>query len=116
LAARSAGEIEAAARRIATAGGRASAVAADVADESAVGALVASALRDHGRIDVLVTAAGSASFGAVADSKVADWDRMLAVNLRGAMLCCRAVLPAMMAQRSGTIVNIGSVVTSRTLQ
>ena len=40
---------------------------------------------------------------------------MLAVNLRGAMLCCRAVLPAMMAERRGTIINIGSVVTSRVL-
>ncbi len=49
------------------------------------------------------------------DAKPAEWDEMLAVNLRGAMLCCRAVLPAMMAQRRGTIVNIGSVVTSRVL-
>jgi NAD(P)-dependent dehydrogenase (short-subunit alcohol dehydrogenase family) len=40
---------------------------------------------------------------------------MLGVNLRGAVLCCRAVLPAMMAQRRGTIITIGSVVTSRVL-
>jgi NAD(P)-dependent dehydrogenase (short-subunit alcohol dehydrogenase family) len=51
----------------------------------------------------------------VADAKTADWDQMMAVNLRGAFLCCRAVLPAMTAQRRGTIINIGSVVTSRTL-
>ena len=115
LVARTAAEIEAVARQIAGAGGRASAVAADVTDEAAVAGAVGRALAEHSRIDVLVTAAGSASFGPVAESKIADWDRMLDVNLRGAMLCCRAVLPAMTAQRSGTIVNIGSVVTSRTL-
>src|SRR5262249_57398129 len=59
--------------------------------------------------------AGTAHFGLAAETKLADWDEMLAVNLRGAMLCCRSVLPAMMAQRSGTIINIGSVVTSRVL-
>ncbi len=68
-----------------------------------------------GRIDVLVTAAGTAAFAPVAELDIADWDRLLAVNLRGAVLCCRAVLPSMMAQRRGTIINIGSVVTSRTL-
>jgi 3-oxoacyl-[acyl-carrier protein] reductase len=73
------------------------------------------ALSQHGRIDILVTAAGTAHFGLAADTKLADWDEMLTVNLRGAMLCCRSVLPAMMAQRSGTIINIGSVVTSRIL-
>jgi 3-oxoacyl-[acyl-carrier protein] reductase len=51
----------------------------------------------------------------VAESKPDEWDQMMAVNLRGAYLCCRAVLPAMMAQRSGTIINVGSMVTGRTL-
>ena len=115
LAARSASELDATARQIAEAGGRASAMPADVSDEAAVGALVKRALAEHGRIDILVTAAGAAGFGSVADSKPTEWDQMLAVNLRGAMLCCRAVLPAMIAQRRGTIINIGSVVTSRIL-
>ena len=115
LAARSTRELDATARQIAEAGGRASAMPADVSDEAAVGALVKRALAEHGRIDILVTAAGAAGFGSVADSKPTEWDQMLAVNLRGAMLCCRAVLPAMMAQRRGTIINIGSVVTSRIL-
>jgi len=115
LAARSTRELDATARQIAEAGGRASAMPADVSDEGAVGALVKRALAEHGRIDILVTAAGAAGFGSVADSKPTEWDQMLAVNLRGAMLCCRAVLPAMMAQRRGTIINIGSVVTSRIL-
>ena len=53
---------------------------------------------------------------ALADVKTEDWDELVAVNLRGAFLCCRAVLPAMTARRRGTIINIGSVVTSRTLQ
>jgi NAD(P)-dependent dehydrogenase (short-subunit alcohol dehydrogenase family) len=46
---------------------------------------------------------------------MSEWDEILAVNLRGAVLCCRAVLPAMTGQRRGTIINIGSVVTSRVL-
>lgn len=115
LAARSVRELEAVAVEVAGTGGRALPVATDVRDEPAVAAMVKRALTEHGRIDVLVTAAGTAAFGAVADSKMADWDEMLAVNLRGVVLCCRAVLPAMMSQRRGTIINIGSVVTSRVL-
>ena len=115
LAARSARELDAAARQIAEAGGRALTVPTDVSEEPAVGALVKRALAEHGRIDILVTAAGAAAFGPVADSKITEWDQMLGVNLRGAVLCCRAVLPAMMAQRRGTIITIGSVVTSRVL-
>jgi NAD(P)-dependent dehydrogenase (short-subunit alcohol dehydrogenase family) len=115
LAARSGLDLEGAAREIVDAGGRVSTVPTDVTDPAAVAAMVERALAERGRIDILVTAAGMAAFGPVADAAPAEWDVMLGVNLRGAMLCCRAVLPAMMAQRRGTIVNIGSVVTSRVL-
>lgn len=115
LAARSAREIASVQRDIEATGGRALAVATDVRQEPAVAALVTRALAEAGRIDCLVTAAGMAAFGPVADAKTADWDQLMAVNLRGVFLCCRAVLPAMTAQRRGTIINIGSVVTSRTL-
>jgi NADP-dependent 3-hydroxy acid dehydrogenase YdfG len=115
LAARSAAELEAAARDIVQAGGRALPVPTDVRQEAAVGGLVQRTLGEWGRIDVLVNAAGLATFAPVTDAKLDDWDQMLAVNLRGAVVCCRAVLPAMIARRRGTIVNVGSVVTSRVL-
>jgi NAD(P)-dependent dehydrogenase (short-subunit alcohol dehydrogenase family) len=115
LVARSVRELEAVAGEVVGTGGRALPVATDVRAEPAVAAMVKRALTEHGRIDILVTAAGTAAFGPVADSKMAEWDEMLAVNLRGVVLCCRAVLPAMMNQRRGTIINIGSVVTSRVL-
>ena len=115
LAARSGRELSALQREIEAAGGVALAVPTDVRQEPAVAALVSRALADSGRIDCLVTAAGLATFGPVADIKTEEWDQLMAVNLRGVFLACRAVLPTMVAQRRGTIINIGSVVTSRTL-
>jgi NAD(P)-dependent dehydrogenase (short-subunit alcohol dehydrogenase family) len=115
LAARSAGELESVAREVRAAGGRALVVVTDVRQEAAVEALARQTLAEWGRVDVLVNAAGLATFAPVTDSKLDDWDQILAVNLRGAVLCCRAVLPAMIARRRGTIINVGSVVTSRTL-
>jgi NADP-dependent 3-hydroxy acid dehydrogenase YdfG len=115
LAARSAVELEAVAREIGQAGGRARAVPTDVRQEAAEEALARRVLAEWGRVDVLVNAAGLASFAPVTDSKLDDWDQMLAVNLRGAVLCCRAVLPTMIAQGRGTIISVGSVVTSRAL-
>ena len=115
LAARSSRELDAVARKVTAAGGQALAVPTDVRQEPAVAALVARTLSQLRRIDVLVNAAGVAAFGPVADSKQEDWDLTMAVNLRGAYLCARAVLPAMMAQHRGTIISIGSMVTSRTL-
>jgi len=115
LAARSTRELASIQREIEAGGGRALVVPTDVRQEPAVAALVSRTLAESGRIDCLVTAAGLAAFGPVADAKTEDWDQLMAVNLRGAFLCCRAVLPAMTAQGRGTIINIGSVVTSRTL-
>jgi NADP-dependent 3-hydroxy acid dehydrogenase YdfG len=115
LAARSARELGAVQREIEAAGGAALAVPTDVRQEPAVAALISRALAEHGCIDCLVTAAGLAAFASVADIKTEEWDQLMAVNLRGAFLSCRAVLPTMMAQRRGTIINIGSVVTSRAL-
>ena len=101
LCARSAHELTAVQREIEAAGGRAVVRPTDVSDEAAVAALVSETLRTSGRIDCLVTAAGVAAFGPVAEAKTSEWDETVAVNLRGVFLCCRAVLPAMMAAQIG---------------
>jgi NADP-dependent 3-hydroxy acid dehydrogenase YdfG len=88
-------------------------VPTDVTDDAAVERLVASAVESFGGVDILVTAAGVATFGPVAEQRAQDWDAMLRVNLRAAMVCCRAVLPPMLARRRGTIINVASVAASR---
>ena len=115
LAARSGPELDAVAREIEQAGGRALPVPTDARQEASVEALVRRTLAEWRQIDVLVNAAGVATFAPVTDSKLDDWDQMLAVNLRGAVLCCRAVLPAMIGRHRGTVISVGSVVTSRAL-
>ena len=115
LAARSSHELAAVAREVEAAGRRALAVPTDVRQEPAVAAMVRRAVASLDRVDVLVHAAGVAAFGPVTDAKPEDWDQTMAVNLRGAYLCARAVLPVMIAQHRGTIINVGSMVTSRTL-
>jgi NAD(P)-dependent dehydrogenase (short-subunit alcohol dehydrogenase family) len=81
----------------------------DVRDEGAVEAAAAGARRRLGRIDVLVNAAGVASGGAVHLLPAEEWDRALAVNLKGTYLVCKHVLPAMLDQGAGAIVNIASI-------
>lgn len=93
--------------------GRALAVPTDVTQDSAVEALVEQVVGEWGRLDLLVTAAGVASFGPVAGAKPTDWDAMLAVNLRAVMVCCRAALGPMLRQRRGTIVTVASVAATR---
>jgi NAD(P)-dependent dehydrogenase (short-subunit alcohol dehydrogenase family) len=64
----------------------------------------------HGRVDALINSAGILEpVRRTIDQTVADWDRVIAVNARGTFLCCREAGRAMLAQRSGAIVNIGSV-------
>jgi 3-oxoacyl-[acyl-carrier protein] reductase len=116
LAARSRADLAEVAGEIrAAGGGRALAIPTDVTNDGAVEAMVEQTLADLGRLDVLVTSAGTAAFTALVDSKPADWDAMLSVNLRAAMVCCRAVLPPMMRQGSGTIINVASIAAKRAL-
>jgi NAD(P)-dependent dehydrogenase (short-subunit alcohol dehydrogenase family) len=115
LAARTASELEAVAGQIRGTGGRAVAVPTDVAQEASVAALVERVLGELGQVDILLTAAGVATFGPLVDAKPDLWDRMMAVNARGVFLTCRAVLPAMMRRRRGTIINIVSVAAKRAI-
>ena len=81
----------------------------DITDADAVEAAVHAARERHGRIDVLVNNAGADVFSDPLTLSDEDWERCLALNLKGAWHLCRAVLPAMLAQGSGSIVNIASV-------
>lgn len=115
LAARTASELEGVADQIRRASGRALAVPTDVTREESVAALVEKVLAQLKRVDILVTAAGVATFAPLLDTKPEEWDRMMAVNVRGVFLACRAVLPPMMRQRRGTIINIVSVAAKRAI-
>ena len=81
------------------------AVRADVSDEGAVKALFART----GTPDVLVNNAGVALFRQIQDTTAAEWDRLFAVNVRGAFLCAREAAKGMIPRKSGLIVNISSV-------
>lgn len=115
LAARTASELETVATQIKGRARRALVVPTDVTSETSVAALVEKVLADFKKVDILLTAAGLATFAPLVDTKPEDWDRMMAVNLRGVFLACRAVLPAMMRQRRGTIINIASIAAKRAI-
>lgn len=100
--------LQEAVRHIQEAGGEALAVSADVSLQEDVDRLVQEVSGAWGPIDILVNNAGIGGGGYVHDHDVAAWDRIMAVNLRGPFLMCRAVLPDMRRRRSGHIVNISS--------
>jgi 3-oxoacyl-[acyl-carrier protein] reductase len=81
----------------------------DVTSRTANAAMVAATLQRFGRVDVLVTVAGVVSQGNAETLAEAEWDRVMAVNLKGVFLSCQAVIPAMRAARYGRIINIGSL-------
>jgi NADP-dependent 3-hydroxy acid dehydrogenase YdfG len=115
LAARTRSELAAAAEDVRAAGVLAFAVPTDVTQDREVFALVDETVGRFERLDILVNAAGTASFGAFADSKADDWSGMLEVNLRATMVVSRAVLPVMIRQGRGTIVNVASIAATRTI-
>ena len=81
----------------------------DVRDEEALAAIIADVGERMGRIDALVNAAGVAGGGAVHQLDREEWDRVLDINLKGTFLACKHVLQRMLAQESGSIVNVASV-------
>ena len=81
----------------------------DVSDLTVPSVWAREALRSWGRIDVLVANAGARAYGSILDATEEEWERILAVNLKGVARSCRAVLPTMIEQRSGAIVVISSV-------
>jgi 3-oxoacyl-[acyl-carrier protein] reductase len=110
LGARDAGRLEEAVGEIAAAGGRAEALALDIADRASIESAFKRLLEAHGRIDHLVNNAGITRDTLVLRMKAEDWEQVLATNLSGAFYCIQAALKPMLKQRSGRIVNITSVV------
>ncbi len=100
--------LESVAEDIALAGGTAVFLPADVAQEEDVARVVATAVQRFGTVDILVNNAGISGGGYIHQHSVAAWDQIMAVNLRGPFLFCRAVLPLMRAQQRGHILNISS--------
>jgi NAD(P)-dependent dehydrogenase (short-subunit alcohol dehydrogenase family) len=82
---------------------------ADVTKKHAVNELVTATLSRWGRADILVNVAGGAERKALIHMTAADWDRVVDMNLKSVFLCCQAVLPAMVKQHYGKIVNISSI-------
>jgi len=93
-------------------GGKAIGVKADVINSREVNALVEETLAAFGRIDILVNNAGGPADAPVTehylDIPEEYWDKLVMLNLKGAFLCCQAVVKHMMAQKSGRIINISS--------
>lgn len=82
--------------------------ACDVARAEQVEALVAATLARFGRIDILVNNAGYGHRGTIEGTSEAEWDALMATNVKGVFLCSRAVVPVMRRQGGGTIVNVAS--------
>jgi 3-oxoacyl-[acyl-carrier protein] reductase len=92
------------------AGGSALAVRTDVTDAQSVDAAIAAVVAKFGGIDVLITSAGGYTrLATVEDMSVDEWDRTIALNLRSAFLCCKAVIPHLKKSKSGRIINVASI-------
>ena len=85
------------------------AVTADVAVRDQAAAAVEGAARELGEIDVLINNAGIWRHNTLLEVPEAEWDRVFAVNVKGALLCAQCVAPGMMRRRSGKIVNVASI-------
>jgi 3-oxoacyl-[acyl-carrier protein] reductase len=90
--------------------GQVMAAAADVSNEDDVERARSETVKRLGEIDILVNSAGVAGQNVtVAEHPIAEWDRVIRINLRSQFLCCRALLPGMIARNYGRIANIASI-------
>jgi len=106
----SAARVEAAVASLRAAGGRALGCLVDVTDRVTIDAMVAEVRAEWGRIDVLINHAGITKDARLAKMSAAQFDSVIAVNLKGVFECTQAVAESMVAQGSGSIVNASSVV------
>ena len=95
---------------ITAAGGNAAAFPADVSQEDAARELVDRVMAQWGRLDILVNNAGITRDRLLLRMTPADWDEVLQVNLRGAFLCTKYVMPHLIRRRQGRVINMSSVV------
>lgn len=96
-------------------GGRALAVKTDVTKEAEINEMVRTVLERYGNIDILVNNAGIAIPGILTEVSTKRWDLVMGVNLRGTFLCTKAILPSMIARRSGSIINLSSILGTRVM-
>ena len=113
LAARDAGRLDEVAAELSAGGTEVIGVPTDVTDEAEVESLFRQATERFGRLDVLVNNAGAFDGGPIDELTLADWEKVMAVNLRGPFLCTRAAFRLMKGQGGGRIINIASISAQR---
>ena len=95
---------------IVAAGGRAKPIAVDVTDEQSVNAAIAATVEAYGGLDILITCAGGYTrLAQVEDMPLDEWDRTIALNLRSAFLCSKAVIPHLKKSKAGRIIHVASI-------
>jgi len=98
------------AREITAAGGKAIVVRADVTDEKSVQDAIARTVTELGGLDILVTSAGGyGRLANVEDMPLEEWERTIALNLRGTFLCCKTAIPHLKRSQAGRIITIASI-------
>ena len=100
---------EGVAGRVAGSGGRSLAVEVDVSSKGSVEAMVSSVVGEFGGVDILINNAAIYPRRAWTEIEEEEWDRVMAVNLKGYFLCARAVYPSMKERGGGSIVNVSSI-------
>jgi NAD(P)-dependent dehydrogenase (short-subunit alcohol dehydrogenase family) len=103
------GELSSVVKEIQALGRRAIGVKCDVSKSNEVEQMVEKVVNELGKIDILVNNAAISGGAPIIEMTEEHWDRFLAVNLKSQFLCCKYVIPHMMKQQSGKIINIGSI-------